>query len=502
MEPSGENLRFILGLKLKHFRQKKGMSLKDLADRTKISISFLSEIEKGKKYPKPEKLVQMASALEVAFDDLVSLRVDKELGALTSLLDSPLLNEFPFELFGITPRDLIELMTNSPSKAGAFIRTFLEIGETYDMRVEHFLLAALRSYQKMNNNYFEELETAARQFMAKQKWKPRPVLEFETLRSVFRDRYGFTIEESTFERFPALVGFRSIWLEGIPEKLVINKNLKPNQKAFIVGRELAYLFLGLQQRAKTSSWLKVESFEQVLNNFRASYFAGALLINKDLLRKDLTVLFKKKRWDGELFLRMMEKYNATPEMFLYRLSQLIPHYFGLSEIYYIRFNCPAGSESFQLTKELNMSHVHVPRGIGLNEHYCRRWLSITILKELAEQQKTGQDCRAIVATQRTRFIDSDAEFFTISMARPLSLSEKTNSSISLGFYINDDFKQVVKFWQDPAIPKVDVNETCERCGLSPSACSDRVAPPVLYEQQQNQRIRENTLQDFFQEMEG
>jgi len=502
MEPTGENLRFILGLKLKQFRRKKGLSLKELADRTKVSISFLSEIEKGKKYPKPVKLVQIANALEISYDDLVSLKVDKELGALTSLLDSPLLKEIPFELIGITPRDLVELMTNSPNKAGAFIRTFLEIGETYDMRVEHFLLAALRSYQKMNNNYFEEIETAVNRFRTKQKWKPQPVIEFEALRSVFMERYGFSIEETTFERFPALTGFRSVWIAGQPEKLIINKHLKSNQKAFILGRELGYLFLGLQERAKTSSWLKVESFEQVLNNFKASYFAGALLINKELLRKDLALFFKKKRWDGDMLLEIMHKYNATPEMFLYRLSQLIPRYFGLNEIYYIRFNNRTGTESFQLTKDLNMSHVHVPRGIGLNEHYCRRWLSITLLKELAERQKNGDDSEAVIATQRTRFVDSDAEFLTITLARPLSLSEGTNASISLGFYVNDNFRRVVKFWADPAIPRVDVNETCERCGLSQSACSDRVSPPVLYEQQQNQLIRENTLQDFLQEMEG
>ncbi len=501
MEFHGANLRFIFGLKLKQFRLKRGFSLKELAAQTNVSISFLSEIEKGKKYPKPEKIMRLAGALDISFDELVSSKVDSELGALTSLLSSPFLREFPFELFDITPRDLVELMTTSPTKAGAFIRTFLEIGQTYDMRVEHFLLAALRSYQKMNLNYFADIEAAVGKFLAQQGWKPQHTFKYELFRSVFEDRYGHALAESSFEGFAALKGFRSIWSDGNPSKLFMNKNLLPSQKAFVIGRELGFIYLDLKERAKTSSWIKVESFEQVLNNFKASYFAGALLINKDLLRDDLAAFFQKKRWDGDLFLSMMRKYDATPEMFLYRLSQLIPKFFGLKEIYYIRFSNVTDTDSFSLTKELNMSQVLVPHGIGLNEHYCRRWLAIVLLKELAKGRRENSKSDTLISAQRSRFVDSGAEFLTITLARPLAVSEGANSSISFGFYLNDEFKNVVKFWEDPAIPRVDVNETCERCGLSQSACSDRIAPPVLYERAHRQLVRENTLQDFLHEVE-
>lgn len=501
MERSGDKLKLVLGLKLRQIRLKRGLSLKDLAEATNVSISFLSEIEKGKKYPKPEKIMQLAKSLDIPFDDLVSLKVDKELGALASLLETPFLKEFPFELFDITPRGLIELMTTSPSKAGAFIRTFLEIGQAYDMRVEHFLLAALRSYQKMNENYFEDIESAAEAFSASQGWAGKPALAYEDLRAVFTGELGYLLEETDFSGFDALKGFRSIWVDGRPPKLIMNKNLLPIQKAFIIGRELGYHHLKLKQRAKTSSWIKVESFEQVLNNFKASYFAGALLINKDLLRADLEIMFRKKRWDKTLFLEIMRKYNATPEMILYRLSQLAPKFFGLREIYYIRFNHVAGTQSFRMTKDLNMSPVLVPHGISMHEHYCRRWLSIVLLRKLASgHRKSGKD-ELLIAAQRSRFVESGAEFFTITLARPLVLSGSTHASISFGFYMNQHFKSVVNFWRDPTIPKVDVNETCERCGLSASACSDRVAQPVLFGQEQQQLILENTLHDFLQEME-
>src|SRR5260370_1557384 len=71
-ELSGEHLRFVLGLKLKSLRQEQGAPLKLVAARSGLSISYLSEIEKGKKYPTLEKLIRLARALDVSFHPLVS----------------------------------------------------------------------------------------------------------------------------------------------------------------------------------------------------------------------------------------------------------------------------------------------------------------------------------------------------------------------------------------------------------------------------------------------
>ncbi len=500
MNMSGDELRLILGIKLKQLRQERSYSLKDLTEKTGLSLSYLSEIENGKKYPKPEKIIQIAQALGTTFDELVSTKVDGELNPLTALLEAPLIKEFPFKLFGIAPREIVDLVTHSPKEAGAFIRTFLEVGQAYDVRVEQFLFAALRSYQKMHYNYFEELEKAAAQFMAEHGWPAVPLISRERLQSVLIDEYGYVLDETTLARYPELHGFRSIWIDGNPPRLLLNPRLLPAQKAFILGREIGFQYLGLQERAITSSWLKVESFEQVLNNFKASYFSGALFIDRELLLQDLEIFFQKTQWEGESFLAIMQRFAATPEMFLYRLSQLVPKRFDLPETFYLRFNNEAGSDIFRLTKELNMTKMLVPHGIGLNEHYCRRWLSISLFKQLAARPKNGERSAAIVAAQRSRFIESDAEFFVITVARPLMLTEGANSSISLGFLINAAFKKTVHFWDDPAVPCVEVNETCERCGLSEALCQDRVAPPMIYRQQQQQKTRETVLQELVKEM--
>ena len=49
------NLQYIIGIKLRNFRQEKGLGLKQLSSLTGLSTSYINEIEKGKKYPKAEK---------------------------------------------------------------------------------------------------------------------------------------------------------------------------------------------------------------------------------------------------------------------------------------------------------------------------------------------------------------------------------------------------------------------------------------------------------------
>ena len=143
-----------------------------------------------------------------------------------------------------------------------------------------------------------------------------------------------------------------------------------------------------------------------------------------------------------------------------------------------------------------MSRVVVPHGMGLDEHYCRRWLSIRLLSRLAEMPRRKLKDATIAEAQRSRFIDNEAEFFVISVARPLALTEGTNSSISLGFLVNDNFKHTVRFWNDTAVPEEEVNETCERCSLTKTECRERVVPPSIVRKSETRKKREKALQEF------
>ena len=96
-----EYIKLIFGLKLKQIRTSKDLSLFKLSKLTGLSKSYLNEMEKGKKYPKTDKIVLLAEALEVSYDELVSLKLDKNLAPIAEILQSNLLQEIPLELFGI-----------------------------------------------------------------------------------------------------------------------------------------------------------------------------------------------------------------------------------------------------------------------------------------------------------------------------------------------------------------------------------------------------------------
>ena len=95
------NLRYIFGMKLRSFRQEKGFGLKQLAALTGLSASYINEIEKGKKYPKAEKIMMLAEGLGVEYDDLGSISMTGLLGQISELFfSSSVLGSFPFQLLG------------------------------------------------------------------------------------------------------------------------------------------------------------------------------------------------------------------------------------------------------------------------------------------------------------------------------------------------------------------------------------------------------------------
>ena len=58
-------LHEILVRNMKLYRSKLGISQMELAERAGLSSGYVGEIEMGRKFPSPEALIQLASALEV-----------------------------------------------------------------------------------------------------------------------------------------------------------------------------------------------------------------------------------------------------------------------------------------------------------------------------------------------------------------------------------------------------------------------------------------------------
>lgn len=71
------------GRLIRSFRKKRNMSLQELARRAELSVSYLSEIERGKKQPTLETIDKLASALNVSKEGFFSLNDTQAPGPTT-----------------------------------------------------------------------------------------------------------------------------------------------------------------------------------------------------------------------------------------------------------------------------------------------------------------------------------------------------------------------------------------------------------------------------------
>jgi transcriptional regulator with XRE-family HTH domain len=497
-------VNIIFGMKVRQARIEAGLTLTELAERCELSPSYMTEIEKGRKHPRADKILRLAQVLGKEYDDLVSIKLAPSLAHLGSALSSSILQRFPFAEFGLEAGDLINLITREPDKASALIHAILEIGRRFDLQEEDFLRAALRSYQEIHENYFQELEDAAEAFTADleahEASAERGPLSLDTLAAILKQKYSDQIDETSISTDSPLSVYRSIFIQGKQPRLLVNSALLPRQIRFLLARELSYQYLGLETRSFTSTPDRIDSFQQILNDFKAAYLGGALLMPRTAMIADLQQLFDRSTWDHQPLLDLLAKYDVTPEMLLYRFSELIPQYFGL-KLHFLRFH--SSGDSFALIKQLNMNQLLVPSGIGLHEHYCRRWLSVRLLSEMNPKHASQHPEEAIhVGVQLSEFLDSQDRFLCFGFARPLTLSPNVNSSVTVGFRVDADLKNSIRFLNDPIIPSVIINETCERCPLLAEQCQERAAEPTILREDQAKTVRKLALSELAAERAG
>ena len=112
-------IRLIFGFKVRYLRQQAHFSYAELSEKTGLSTSYLNDIEKGKRYPKPDKITALASALNVDYNYMVATNASKKLQPIIDLLNSQVFKLFPLDKFGISMEKLLELFTQTPDKVNA-----------------------------------------------------------------------------------------------------------------------------------------------------------------------------------------------------------------------------------------------------------------------------------------------------------------------------------------------------------------------------------------------
>ncbi|WP_420574322.1 helix-turn-helix domain-containing protein [Kordia sp.] len=470
-----EYIKLIFGLKLKQIRTEKNLSLFGLSKLSGLSKSYLNEIEKGKKFPKTDKIVLLSEKLDVPYDHLVSLKLDKNLAPVGEILQSKILKEIPLELFGIQESTLIDIVANAPTKVNAFISTIIEIAQHYSFSRESFYLASVRSFQEANNNYFDDLEQSVLKFSKTYQVDLNAMISSQELSAILEEEFEYTIHNEELTKYQELGNLRSIFVPKTKTLLLANQ-IDEAQRAFIYAKELAYNFLDIKDRLYTFSWIKFDNFDQVLNNFYASYFAGALMIPRVSLSDELKTLFSHETFQTKAYLQLMARFNASPESFYQRLTNILPKDFNIQNLFFLRFTHKLGTDTFHLKKELHLSHQHSPHANEMNEHYCRRWVSLNVLETLSKS-----DQEHVFDMQISHYTEDNMRYLVLSSATKDPFKKDHYRSISVGLLINKQLKRKISFLDDPAIKTKEVGVTCERCPISD--CSLRKAAPIILEKQ-------------------
>ncbi|MEQ9164746.1 MAG: helix-turn-helix domain-containing protein [Fulvivirga sp.] len=486
------SLKHIFGLKVRDLRLSKGLSFQEMSEKSGLSMSYLSEIEKGKKYPKGDKIMVLAAALEVSYDYLVSLQVSKKLEPVISLLQSDLFKEFPLETFGLDPQKIIELVSQDPEKINAFITSVINIARNYEMRGEHFYYAALRSYQEMHDNYFKELEDAAEAFRKACGIAEDTTTNYQELEQVLKSEYGISVDRESLSSIQPLRDLRSYYNK-TEKKLLLNDGLTEAQQSFLLGRELAFQYLKFKKRPEETPPQKVYGFDAILNNYKASYFSAAIIMPESQVVADIKTVAALPKLNNQMLIDLIDKYGATPELLMQRLTNILPQHFDIKNLFFLRFVGTDNFSKYDLTKELHLSRAHSPHANGLNEHYCRRWLAIRMIKQLRATSRMGDANEIITGAQISKYYGTEDDYFCLSLAFPNISNPIESISVTIGFYIESNLKKRIKFIDDPDIKSRIVNNTCERCAWA--ECEDRIAPPEHIE-----KVRQQ--EDIIKAMEG
>jgi hypothetical protein len=490
-----DKLKIILGLKVAHLRHQKSYSYQQLATLTDLSTGYLHGIEKGKKYPSRAAMLKLSEALDISYDDLVSVHASKKLQPIIDFLESDFLKMFPMKMFGISPDRLLELFSNEPDKINAFISTVLKIVRNYQMQTENLFNAALRSYQDMRDNYFEEIEAGTKRFRIENNLHQSDHITNELLEKILLEKYSIKIDRNEMGRHRQLSKIRSFFDEK-NKMLFLNSGLSTEQQNFLLARELGFQFLDLKERPYETIIQKSETFEKLYNNFKASYFGAALLMDEQELTKDIRNFALQSKWNGDLFLSLLQKYNVTAEMFLQRLTNLLPRHFGLNNLFFIRLQADEQLKNYTMTKELHLSKLHKPYANELNEHYCRRWVSVSVIKQLRTYRQLDKSRAILTDVQISKYWETNLEYLCFTIAKPNTPNDKESVSVTLGILVDDNLRQQFRFLADEKVKRRLVNTTCEHCSMPD--CELRAIAPFVIEKQNEQREVETMLKELSQ----
>ncbi len=478
-----EKTRLLFGLKLKQIRLDKGFTPSVFSKLTGISISYLNEIEKGKKYPKQDKIDILAGVLGINPTELASSELDNKLSALRLLLNSNFIDDVPFDFFGIDPSVLFEMLAGSPLHFSTFINSIARIGKNYNLDLGQFYYAILKSFQEVHYYTFPEIENEAKSFKKSQSNALLHEIDFSNNLS---KNWGAGIQYFDGDKNKDLKNLRSHF-NPTNNILSINKSLTNRQKQFIFLREIGFKIMGLKNRPFTYNYIKINTFEGILNNFKVSYFAAAVLIDRQILFKKIKPIFLDSIFEPKRIEETLKFFDSTPEMFMQRLLTVLTDDLGIKNIAFFKFESQKNGLNPKMIKDLHLNKRHYPQETS-TEVYCTRWIGIKSLQEINVKQNKGE---ISIQDQFTDYLEENRRYWH------LTVSGKTSVyfSITLSLEITMGSLEKLPFLRNSPKESIPIGQTCERCSIFD--CKERKAAPTILQKIRSDEEFDETIKKYF-----
>lgn len=502
MHLDSSEIKKLFATRLKLLRARKGYSTSKLAELSGVSQPYLSQIESGKKYPSMEKMAAIAEALGVEINELLHQTGDKNLKKILKNLLSEDFKHFPLIWFGFEREDLVSLLMDNPAQAEGLFDILNDLMRLHNISRLDIVHAAIRAYRRRDQRFLLQLESEARLLRKTLGYSAEGTIKAEDIHSQLLAQ-GYIINETVLPTLDKLKGVRFVYVNDDKKQnrpiLYINKDLTEAQKTFLFCFEYFHAVkrIHFSRSSRRIDHLRMPySIEASLNNYKAKYFAEAVMVDEASMAPKLEEWFSQPRWISSTFLSIAQ--SASVGVFMHRIAVIASRKFGLNNASLVRFTHDLSKEDgeFHVEREQNMSE-NLPDFLSVRtEHLCRRFAAIKALRKLdamegtpefeqikADMVQAGTSMQLPVVVHRSRFVgkhDGDfnhPEYLAIAVAYPRR--KKRNIAYTLIFEIDDRFKEVVSFWQDPTIPVEFVALSCERCRLKAPPGGRKASHPLV-----------------------
>ena len=204
----------------------------------------------------------------------------------------------------------------------------------------------------------------------------------------------------------------------------------------------------------------------------------------------MTNFFALEEWKPLKLHQIINHFNCSQETFYQRLTNILPKYFNIKNLFFLRFTHKENSPEFRLNKELHITQQQAPHANRNNEHYCRRWISIETIQDLENSSKT----RSTFGIQISSYVNQKNEYLVLSSATTDPFKKDINRSVSIGMLLSPHLKKKLNFFEENTFTKKLVGVTCETCSVK--NCNERVAKPIKLERQEKHQEIANTVDNI------